>query len=146
MIIIDTNVISELMDPEPADFVLSWVRSHRLRDLAITVISDFEIRYGLGRMPDGRRKRILVEIYDAFLDRGFGRRVLPFDRKAMLCCVDIMVARRAQGRPMDNNFPDAQIAAIAAAHNAQIATRDIADFDGCGVDLINPWSGSVTRH
>ncbi len=146
MIILDTNVISELMQAEPAQAIASWLKSHRRHEFAITVINTFEIHYGLGLLPPGRRRAGLIGSFDAFLDRGFGERVLPFDESAALCCADIMITRRAHGRPMINKLADTQIAAIATVHGAAIATRDIADFDGCGVDLINPWSGSVTRH
>ena len=144
MIVLDTNVISEFMSPTADRAVIAWLRRQPLKVLATTAINLFEIRYGLALLPEGRKRQALTENFEVFLERGFRQRILPFDERAAGHCVDIMWERRRQGRAMDRILPDALVASIARSHDASIATRDIGDFDGCGVDLINPWTGSVT--
>jgi predicted nucleic acid-binding protein len=124
MIVIDTNVVSELMRPAPALAVQEWVRSYGARRLCTTAITVAEIRYGIERLHDGRRKELLraaaVEIFETFAEQ-----VLPFDAADRL------------GLPV-NGF-DAQIAAICRVRGAPLATRNLADFNKTGIEVINPW-------
>lgn len=137
MILLDTNVVSELMRPEPAAAVLAWLWTQSLRDLATTAVTAAEIRYGLARLPEGRRRRELEERFRLFLLRGFDRRILPFDAAASELYGEIVAGREREGLPIQ--VLDAQIAAIARCRGAVVATRDTAGFGGCGVEVLNPW-------
>ena len=138
MTILDTNVISELMAPSPSEIVLQWISSQRLfDDLFITAITVAEILYGVEILPRGRRRDRLQQQAEATFAEDFGGRVLPFDEQSARAYATIAAGRRSQGRRMAE--PDGQIAGIARAHNAVLATRNTNDFEGCGVKLVNPW-------
>ncbi|MCE7027560.1 type II toxin-antitoxin system VapC family toxin [Jiella avicenniae] len=137
MIILDTNVVSEMMSPLPEQRVTDWLNQQDIDAVFLTAISEAELRYGIAILPDGRRKTLLANSLDATLAEDFGGRILPFDRAAAEAYALIRANRRAIGRPVKEL--DAQIAAIAAAHGAGIATRNVKDFDDCGVTVVNPW-------
>lgn len=135
--LLDTNVLSEILKPVFSPLVANWVRSYPRPQLFTTAITQSEILYGIARMPKGKRRSTLAaEVDGIFLDL-FPDRILPFDSKAAHAYAEIASARRALGRPMPQ--PDAQIGAIALANGAAIATRNTADFEGCGIELVNPW-------
>jgi predicted nucleic acid-binding protein len=137
MILLDTNVVSELMRPEPAAQVASWVRSRDRRELFTSSITLAEIRYGLARLPDGRRKQVLLDAADdAF--RAFADQVLPVDVPAAEHYAIIASAREQSGRPI-SGF-DALIAGICRSRGAVLATRNLPDFAGTGIDVIDPWA------
>lgn len=138
MILLDTNVISELMRPVPASAVEGWVGAQPAASLFISAITEAELRYGLALLPEGKRKRDLLLQLDAMLAEDFAGRILPFDSSAALTYARIASIRRQAGKPIAQ--ADAQIAAIAAARGAAVATRNFADFDGCGITVTNPWS------
>ena len=138
MIILDTNILSEIMRPAPAPQVMAWLRQQPLSTLAVTAITLAEIRYGLERLAEGARRRNLEERFQAFLARGFDdERILVFDAAAAIAYSTLVVEREKAGRPIDAF--DAMIAAIARREGASVATRDRSGFENCGVDLINPW-------
>ncbi len=137
MIILDTNIISEIMRPAAEERVMAWLRKQPLKLLATTAVTVAEIRYGLGRLPEGQRRRNLEERFRSFLTRGFYDRIMAFDAAAAEAYSLIVVARERAGRPIDAF--DAMIAAIARMNGASVATRDVSGFEGCGVDIINPW-------
>jgi toxin FitB len=139
MIVLDTNVLSELMraDPEPA--VLTWLDAVPASDLATTAVTAAELRYGAARLPAGRRRTALIEAIDDMLDEDLAGRVEPFDREASRLYAEIVVGREDLGRPI--GMADAQIAAICLARGHRLATRNTKDFEVTGVDLINPWHG-----
>ena len=138
MIVLDTNVLSELIRPGPLEAVRDWVRAQPLRTLHIATMTEAEIRYVFAAMPDGSRRRALAAAFDRFLALGIEDRILPFDRAAVPHFADFMAERRRAGRP--TSVADAQIAAIARARGATLlATRNVADFAGCGVALVDPW-------
>ena len=137
MIILDTNIISEAMRPAPEARVMAWLRKQPLNTLATTAVNIAEIRYGLGRLSEGQRRRNLDERFRLFLARGFDDRVMVFDAAAAEAYSAIVVERERAGRPIDAF--DAMIAAIARINRAAVATRDVSGFEGCGVNLINPW-------
>lgn len=137
MIILDTNVISELMRPSPEPLVLEWLRTRSPEEIATTSINLAEIRYGLARLPDGRRRRDLETRFDTFAARGFGPRVFDFDRAAAVAYAELAMLCETSGRRLEGF--DGLIAAIAAAHGAGIATRNASDFAGCGITVIAPW-------
>lgn len=136
MIVLDTNVVSELMRASPAAAVASWVRQQERGSLVTTAITIAEIRYGLARLPAGRRTRQLRETAEEVL-AAFPSQVLPFDQAAAVLYGDIAAAREHSGRPVDAF--DAQIAAISRAHRARLATRNTKDFDETGIRLVDPW-------
>ncbi len=140
MIVVDTNVASELMRPSPSAEVRSWVRGHDARELCTTAVTVAEIRYGIERLPSGSRKETVraaaVEIFGMFEEQ-----ILPFDAAAAEHYAQVVSHRDRLGLPIDGF--DAQIAAICRARGAALATRNLADFQETGVDVINPWhSGS----
>lgn len=137
MILLDTNVISELMRAEPAQAVLHWFGRHDAADFFISAITEAELRTGVSILPEGRRRVQLQLAIDAMIDQDFQGRVLPFDSTAAKAYADVAAQRRAAGRPITE--ADCQIAAIARAAGASVATRNGKDFEGCGIDLINPW-------
>ena len=137
MIILDTNVVSELMRAAPDPAVMGWVDGQRLTDLWITATSAGELEFGAARLPAGRRKRALTAEVVAMVDQTFARRVLVFDRAAAAHYAVIAASRERAGRRI--RTADAQIAAVCRARNAPLATRNTKDFDGTGVELINPW-------
>jgi predicted nucleic acid-binding protein len=141
MILLDTNVVSELMRPEPAAQVASWVRSRDRRELFTSSITVAEIRYGLARLPDGRRKQVLLDAADDVF-RAFADQVLPLDVAAAEHYAIIASARERSGKPI-SGF-DAFIAAICRSRGAVLATRNRPDFDGTGIDLIDPWAPAKT--
>ena len=138
MIIIDTNVVSELMRATPDPAVLAWFAGHAADTLFLTAISEAELRTGAAILPVGQRRDRLVGAIDAMIDQDFAGRILPFDSPAARCYAETAAARRAAGKPIMD--ADCQIAAIARACNAAIATRNVKDFEGCGIDVINPWN------
>jgi toxin FitB len=141
VILLDTNVVSELMRPEPAPQVASWARSRDRRELFTSSITLVEIRYGLARLPDGRRKQVLIDAADDVF-RAFSDQVLPVDATAAEHYAIIASTRERSGKPI-SGF-DALIAAICRSHGAVLATRNLSDFDGTGVGVINPWAPANT--
>ncbi|MCL2024751.1 MAG: type II toxin-antitoxin system VapC family toxin [Coriobacteriia bacterium] len=137
MIILDTNVISEIQKSTPDKQVIKWLNTYGVLDLCTTVISHAEIWYGLERMPDSNHKTSLKERYEAFFFVALANRVLPFNAQASFHYSNIRSVRERSGRPID--FGDAQIAAIAHSLDAPLATRNIKDFEGTGIHVINPW-------
>lgn len=137
MIVLDTNVVSELMRDAPQPQVLSWLDDQLASTLFVTAITEAELRYGVAILPAGqRRERLFTEI-EGTLREDFAERILPFDSAAARAYAVIAAARRAAGRPISQ--ADCQIAAIARSRGARVATRDVDDFAGCGVEVTNPW-------
>jgi hypothetical protein len=137
MIILDTNVVSELLRPEPAAQVEAWLAAQDGAMVFFTSVGDAELRYGLAILPPGRRHSALSKAIEAILEEDFRDRILSFDRAAALAYAAIASGRRAAGRPI-SQF-DCQIAAIARASEAAVATRNTGDFEGCGITVIDPW-------
>ena len=137
MIVLDTNVISELARRVPDPGVLSWLDSLEVSEVATTVVTAAELRYGVARLPDGHRKRELTVVIRGILTEDFHGRVLPFDERASVRYADIVTGRDRIGRPI--GVADAQIAAICRDLGTTLATRNTADFEETGIELINPW-------
>jgi hypothetical protein len=138
VIILDTNVLSELMAPSPSPKVRAWISDQRATGkLCLTTISVAEILYGIELLPKEKRRDGLLTEAEAMFTEDFAGRTLPFDEPAARAFGKIAAARRGQGRPIAEF--DAQIAAIASVNGATLATRNTADFEGCGVRLVNPW-------
>ena len=138
MIVLDTNVLSELLRPTPARQVETWLSAQDGSEIYFTAIGEAELRHGVAIMPAGKRRAELSKAIDGVLREDFRDRILPFDRAAARAYAAIAAQRRAAGRPI-SQF-DCQICAIALANEAMVATRNTADFEGCGVVVIDPWS------
>ncbi|PFG20415.1 type II toxin-antitoxin system VapC family toxin [Serinibacter salmoneus] len=140
MIILDTNVISEIFRPSPEPLVVGWLTS-LTGDVAITSVTLAELLAGVRRLPDGRRRDELARRIDAALAPYRGTRaVLPFDEVAADRYADVLVTRENRGAPIST--ADAQIAAICLVHGATCATRNVKDFVHTGVELVDPWSAA----
>lgn len=135
MIVLDTNVLSELMRAEPSDAVVSWLRRHS-KVIALPSVALGELRYGIARLPAGKRRTSLNDALDALVDR-FAAAILNYDVLAANACGEILAAAEAAGRPM--SLADAQIAGITRVAQASLATRNVNDFAVTRLPLINPW-------
>jgi toxin FitB len=136
VIVLDTNVVSELMRPSPAPLVREWVSAQAPGELCTTAVTVAEIRYGLERLADGRRKQsLLAAATDLFAE--FSEYVQPFDADAAVWYATIVAHRDRLGLPIDGF--DAQIAAICRTRAAALATRNTRDFQQTGIDVIDPW-------
>jgi len=136
MIVLDTNVVSELMRPEPAPAVLAWIQRSSGYGLYTTAVTIAEIRYGIARLPEGRRRQSLHQAADEIF-AAFPRQVLLFDLASASAYADIVASREKQGNPI-SGF-DAQIAAICRSQAASLATRNTRDFVDTGISLLDPW-------
>lgn len=137
MIILDTNVVSEILRPLPDALVVHWLNSQNTDDLFITSVVAAELAFGAGLLPKGRRRSALEAAIAAIFDRTYRDRILVFDLEAAIHYADIRARRQLAGRRI--LALDAQIAAIARATSMAVATRNTKDFDECGIELIDPW-------
>jgi predicted nucleic acid-binding protein len=139
MLVLDTNVISEIMKALPSPRVMEWWSQQRSAELFSTTVTVAEILYGIEILPGGKRRDSLRAEAEVVFTQDFAGRILPFDEEAARAFPEIAATRRAQGRPIA--ALDAQIAAVTRSRRAILATRNTADFDGCGLRLVNPWAG-----
>lgn len=137
MIVLDTNVLSELMRPAPNPAVVAWLDQQPAGDVATTSITVAEILYGIERLPAGRRQRNLAMLAAELFDQEFHGRLLPFDALAASHYSQRIAQAERNGTPV--SMADGQIAAICHAHGATLATRNTKDFEPLGIPLINPW-------
>jgi len=137
MIILDTNIISEFLRASPEPKVEAWLAAQDSAEVYLTTISEAELRYGVAILPEGRRRDALTGALDAILREDFRDRILAFGSVATEAYALIGAERRAAGRPI-SQF-DCQIAAIGRVEGAAVATRNAKDFEGCGIEVINPW-------
>ena len=143
MIILDTNVLSELLRPEPSREVERWLAAQAGAEVYFTTVGEAELRHGVAILPAGTRRNALTTAIEGVLEEDFRDRILPFDRTAARAYATIAAARRAAGRPI-SQF-DCQIAAIARAREAIVATRNTNDYEGCGIEVIDPWTFGARR-
>jgi toxin FitB len=137
MIVLDTNVISELMRPTPDARVMAWMAQQPMAGLFTTTVTQAEILYGLALLPQGRRRDDLVVAAQQMFDVDLAGRVLSFDIDAAMIYAEIAAGRRRIGKPISQI--DAQIAAVARSRGAQLATRNVPDFVDCGIVVVNSW-------
>ena len=137
MIVLDTNVVSELMRVDPQAEVLAWLDDQPTRTLFVTTITEAEILTGIALLPEGRRRRGLKAAAERLFGLLFDERILPFDSAAAHSYAPIAASRRASGNPISQ--ADCQIAAIARSKGASVATRDMKGFQDCGIEVVNPW-------
>ena len=138
MIVLDTNVVSEALKPQPSGSVLDWLAAQEPSYVFVTAITQAEILYGVAILPSGKRRQRLLTAVGQMFAEDFENRILPFDEAAANAFAEIFAARDAAGRPI-SQF-DAMTAAIARRHSAAVATRNIADFEHCGIRILNPWA------
>ena len=141
MVVLDTNVVSELMRDDPHADVLVWLDDRPTRELFVTAVTEAAVRTGIAFLPEGKRRRGIAEAAHRAFSGLFAGRVLPFDSAAACAYAEIAAARRAAGRPVSQ--ADGQIAAIARSRGMAVATRNILDFADTGIDLIDPWAAGA---
>jgi predicted nucleic acid-binding protein len=138
MIVLDTNVVSELIAPTPVPTVISWFARMPTRELHTTAITEAELFFGVARLQEGKRKRDLEKLLERLFRLRFHERVLPFDSAAARNFGEILAERKRHG--LNYHYADTQIAAIARSRGASVATRNILDFEQCGIAIIDPWA------
>jgi len=137
VIILDTNVVSALMQRTPDVAVIDWLNEQPAESIWLTSITIFETRFGLALLPKGRRRDSLEDAFSRLLSEDLDQRVLDFDVPAAVAAATIAAARQRAGRPVD--MRDTQIAGIAMSRNASLATRNTKHFADVSVDVVNPW-------
>jgi hypothetical protein len=138
MIVLDTNVLAEALRPIPLPSVLEWLGNQPRASLFTTTVTRGEILYGIRLLSDGKRRRGLWDAAQKIFSEDFDGHVLNFDNDAADVYAEIAASRRMAGKPI-SQF-DAMIAAMARSRGASLATRNVADFEACGVDVVNPWT------
>jgi predicted nucleic acid-binding protein len=136
MIVLDTNVVSEAMKPEPHPAVRAWLNDQAAETLYLSSVTLAELLFGIAALPAGHRKDMLAQALDGLLEL-FRDRVLPFDTDAARCYAELAVTAKLGGRGLPT--PDGYIAAIAASRDFIVASRDTAPYEAAGVSVINPW-------
>ena len=137
MIVLDTNVISEIMLPRPAVQVFHWMDRQPVPSLWTTSINIYEIRYGLQSMPEEKKRTVLMVLFERWLAEVIQQRILSFDAIAAQCAADLATERKTKGRPGDPR--DTMIAGIVLASHAKLATRNVKHFEEIASSLVNPW-------
>jgi hypothetical protein len=137
VIILDTNVVSALMQRTPDVAVIDWLNQQPAESIWLTSITIFETRFGLALLPKGRRRDSLEDAFDRLLSEDLDKRILDFDVPAASAAATVAAARQRAGRPVD--MRDTQIAGIAVSRNATLATRNTKHFADIGVHIVNPW-------
>jgi hypothetical protein len=138
MVVLDTSVVSEMMSDSPHPRVLVWMDRLPARELFVTALTEAEVRTGIAMLPEGARRRDLAAAAERTFGSLFAGRILPFDSTATRAYAEIAAFRRAAGRPISQ--ADCQIAAISRSRGMAVATRNVRDFSGTGVELIDPWA------
>lgn len=139
MILLDTNVVSELMKSAPEPAVMIWINALPSATVFLSAVTQAEILYGVALVPGKRRDGLARAARTAF-ETYFRGRILPFDTEAAQAFAALAAGRRQAGRPISQ--ADAQIAAIARSRGAALATRNVPDFEGCGVEIVDPWGAT----
>jgi toxin FitB len=138
MILLDTNVLSEVLRASPAPHVLAWLNGFNARSVYASSVTQAEMMLGVALLPAGKRRNQLHTQVGNLFSQHFDKRCLPFDQSAATRYADIVANRRRHGKPISTE--DAQIAAIALSHGYRLATRNVTDFvDIAALEIINPW-------
>jgi predicted nucleic acid-binding protein len=136
-VLLDTNVLSELLRAQPDSTVLAWLASQPANGLFVSAVTQAEMMLGAQLLPAGQRRQRLERALEAMFLEDFAGRILPFDSSCAADYAVLVAARRRAGTPI-SQF-DGQIAAIALSHRLGLATRNLSEFEGCGLVLTNPW-------
>lgn len=137
MIVLDTNVLSEVLRPAPDQRVMAWLCKQPRAALFTTTVTRAELLYGIRLLPEGQRKSALLTAVRAIFESDLAGQVLSFDGEAADAYAEVAAERRAIGRPI-SQF-DAMIAGVARSRGASLATRNVKDFADCGINVIDPW-------
>ena len=137
--LLDTNVVSEMMRPEPAPQVAEFLDAVAVEGIGLSSVTVWEILNGIGRLDHGRRRSDITERFQGMLDDVFEDRVLGWTAADAQVCADIMETKRRRGEPLDSHLPDAMIAGTAVRHRLTIVTRNEREFRNTGADAVNPW-------
>jgi predicted nucleic acid-binding protein len=137
MIILDTNVVSEIMRPAPDKLVLRWLDRQPRPSIWTNSVTVFEIRFGLETMPAGKRRSALIESFERWLDEVMQQRIASYDEAAARCAAELAAERQRKGRP--GELRDTMIAGIVLASHATLATRNVKHFEEIAPSLVNPW-------
>jgi predicted nucleic acid-binding protein len=137
MIVLDTNVLSALMPPQPTTGVLAWLDRQPPDSIWITSVTYFEVLFGVALLPAGKRRNDLQSALERLTSQLLEDRVLDFDRQAASAAARLAATQRSAGQHID--FRDMQIAGIALSRRAALATRNVRHFEGAGLKLVNPW-------
>ena len=140
MIVLDTNIISELWKAQPHPKVLAWLDAQAVETLYLSAITVAELRFGLAAMPQGKRRTVYQERLETEVVPMFADRVLAFDLSASQAYAELMARARAEGKAIGQ--ADGYIAATAVAHGLMVATRDVSPFESAGLVVLNPWQGA----
>lgn len=143
MIILDTNVLGALMRTVPDSAVVVWLDRQPADSVWLTSITVFETRFGLALLPSGRRRQALESAFDRLLQEDLENRVLDFDTAAATAAASLAAARQKTGRPVD--MRDTQIAGIALARHATLATRNVRHFADLKISILDPWHPAERR-
>lgn len=135
--VLDTNVVSELMNRQGSKQVKDWVAAQPRKNLFTTTITQAEVLYGIAILPEGKRQQALLEAAQLMFQEDFAGQILAFDSQAARLFAQIAAYRKRKGQPISQ--ADAQIAAICLAHNSTIVTRNVDDFINCQISIVNPW-------
>lgn len=138
MILLDTNIISEIMKSAPSVSVVNWLNQQNPDIIFISTITIAEISYGLHILPHSKRRKLLESRFEQYVSQAFTQRILIFNKSAAKLYGEVMGYRKTMGKPL--SILDGQIAAIALSNNASVATRNLKDFTDCGINLINPFT------
>ena len=138
MILLDTNVISEPARPKPAEAVLRWFDKFESSGFCLSSVTEAELRRGIATMPEGKSKQAKLALLINILQVDFAGLILPFESKSAIFYAEIFAHRKTIGRPI--SVLDCMIASIAKANDCKLATRNVADFEMCGLEIINPWA------
>lgn len=141
MILLDTNVVSELMKSVPEPAVMGWINLLPATTVFLSAVTQAEILYGIALAPEGKRRERLARAARTAFDSYFRGRILPFDSEAAEAFAALAAGRRRAGRPTSQ--ADAQIAAIARSRGAALATRNVQDFEDCGLEIVDPWGAPL---
>jgi toxin FitB len=137
MIILDTNVLSAMVQPWPDEDVVAWLDKQARSSMWITSVTIFEIQFGLQILPVGKKRSLLTKTFESVLTDDIGGRVAPFDTTAAEHSAELMASRHKKGRPVE--LRDTMIAGIALACHATLATRNVSHFEDLSIHVVNPW-------
>lgn len=141
--LLDTNVVSEMMRPEPAPQVAEFLDAVAVEGIGLSSVTVWEILNGIGRLDRGRRRSDITERFQGMLDDVFEDRVFGWTVADAQVCADIMQTKRRRGEPLDSHLPDAMIAGTAVRHGLTIVTRNEREFRNTGANAVNPWIGKM---
>ena len=138
--LLDTNVVSEMMRPEPAPQVAEFLDTISAQGIGLSSVTVWEILNGIGRLDDGQRRLDITERYQGMLDDVFEERVFDWTAADAQACAHIMEIKRRRGEPLDRHLPDVMIAGTAVCHDLTIVTRNEREFRNTGAKAVNPWT------